>query len=152
MLIVLEGCDGSGKSTLARSLANVLNADIIHCTSRTPNDKKFFEGIIEASKTRNIIADRFCYGQFVYQEKEDRPLGGYDDLNYLEAKMIAAGAKVLFVGAPIEEIEERLAARGERLINGLKVSEVIHKFEELFELHSILGDNVIVWNTGGEWK
>lgn len=152
MLVILEGCDGSGKSTLARSLAKVLGADIIHCTSRTPNDKKFFESIIEASKTRNIIADRFCYGQYVYQEKKDRPLGNYEDLNNLEAKMLAAGAKVLFVGAPIEEIEERLAARGEKLVNGLKVGEVILKFEELFTLHSILGDNVIQWNTGGGWK
>lgn len=152
MLIVLEGCDGSGKSTLARSLAKILDAEIIHCTSRTPNDKKFFENIIEASKTRNIIADRFCYGQYVYQDKKDRPLGGYDDLNYIETKLLAAGAKVLHVGAPIEEIEERLAARGEKLINGLKVGEVIHKFEEVFTLHSILGDNIIRWNTGGEWK
>ena len=152
MLVVLEGCDGSGKTTLARSLSKVLDAEIIHCTSRTPNDKKFFEDIIKASKKKNIIADRFCYGQFVYQDKKDRPLGGYKELNNLEAKLLAAGAKVLYVGAPVEEIEERLAARGEKLINGLKVDEVLFKFDELFTLHSILGDNVIRWNTGGGWK
>lgn len=152
MLVVLEGCDGAGKTTLARSLAKILDADIIHCTSRTPNDKKFFEGIIEASKTKNIIADRFCYGQYVYQEKKDRPLGGYAELNYLEAKMLAAGAKVIYVAAPPYEIEERLAERGEKLINGLNVSEVIRKFDEIFELHSILGDSVMLWNTGGGWK
>lgn len=152
MLVILEGCDGSGKSTLARSLAKILNAEIIHCTSRTPNDKEFFEGIIEASKFKNIIADRFCYGQFVYQKKEDRPLGGHKDLNRLETKLLAAGAKVLFVGAPVEELEERLAARGEKLINGLKVGEVVDKFDELFKSHSILGDSVIYWNTGGGWK
>lgn len=151
MLIVLEGCDGSGKSTLARSLAKILDADIIHCTSRTPNDKKFFEGIIEASKTKNIIADRFCYGQYVYQKKEDRPLGDYEDLNYLEAKLLAAGAKVVYVAAPPHVIEERLDARGEKLINDLNVSEVIRKFDELFEHHSILGDSVMLWNTGGGW-
>ena len=152
MLVVLEGCDGSGKSTLARQLAMLLNAEIIHCTSRTPNDKKFFEGIIEASKTRNIIADRFCYGQYVYQEKKDRPLGNYGDLNYLETKMLEAGAKVVHVGAPIEEIERRLEERGEKLINGLNVGEVIRKFEEVFESHSILGDNILRWNTGGEYR
>lgn len=152
MLIVLEGCDGSGKTTLARSLAKILDADIIHCTSRTPNDKKFFEGIIEASKTKNIIADRFCYGQYVYQKKEDRPLGDYEDLNYLETKLLAAGAKVIHVGAPPHEIEERLAIRGEKLINDLTVGDVLYKFDELFELHSILGDSMIYWNTGGGWK
>ena len=57
MLIVLEGCDGSGKSTLARSLSRLLDAEIIHCSSTTPNTKEFFEEIIEASRTRNIIAD-----------------------------------------------------------------------------------------------
>lgn len=149
MLIILEGCDGSGKTTLARSLAKILDAEIIHCTSRTPNDKKFFEGVIEASKTKNIIADRFCYGQYVYQKKGDRPLGDYTDLNYLETKLLAAGAKIIHVGAPAHEIEERLAERGEKLINGLSVSEVIRKFNEVFQFHSILGDSVIYWNTGG---
>lgn len=152
MLIVLEGCDGSGKSTLAHSLSKLLNAEVVHCTSRTPNDKKFFEGIIEASKTRNIIADRFCYGQYVYQEKKDRPLGSYENLNYLETKMLESGTKVVYVGASVEEIEERLADRGEKLINNLKVGEVMRKFEELFELHSILGDSVVRWNTGGGWR
>lgn len=152
MLIILEGCDGSGKTTLARSLARIFDAEIIHCTSRTPNDKKFFEGIIEASKTKNIIADRFCYGQYVYQEKRDRPLGGYDNLNYLETKLLAAGAKVIYVGAPAEEIEKRLELRGEKLINGLTVCDVMRKFEEVFKFHSILGDSIIEWNTGGDWK
>ena len=152
MLIVLEGCDGAGKSTLARSFAKILNADVMHCTSKTPNDMEFFEGIIEASKNRNIIADRFCYGQYVYQDKKDRPLGSYDNLNYLETKMLAAGAKVVYVIATIEDIEDRLASRGEKLINGLTIAEVMKRFEEVFRDHSILGENVVLWDTGGEYK
>ena len=77
MLVVLEGCDGSGKSTLARFLSKIMNAEIVHCTASTPNNYDYFLNIIEASKTRNIIADRFCYGQFVYQEAEDRRLNMY---------------------------------------------------------------------------
>ena len=66
MLIVLEGCDGSGKTTVARNLQNILpDAEIIHCTRETPNDYSFFWHLIQASKDRHIIADRFCYGQFV---------------------------------------------------------------------------------------
>lgn len=152
MLIVLEGCDGAGKSTLAVSLAQIFDAEIIHCTSRTPNDKKFFEGIIEASKSKNIIADRFCYGQYVYQEKKDRPLGGHAELNYLEAKMLAAGAKIVYVEAPVSEIKERLRERGEVVINGLSVDDVCQKFVDVFTNHSILGDSIIRWNTGGGWK
>lgn len=152
MLVILEGCDGSGKSTLARSLAKVLGAEIIHCTSTTPNDKKFFEGIIEASKTRNIIADRFCYGQFVYQKEKDRPLGSFQNLHRLETKMLKAGVRVVYVEAPLEEIEKRLNDRGEKVINGLTVEEVMVRFEDVLSNQSMMGGRLIRWNTGGEWK
>ena len=149
MLVVLEGCDGSGKSTVARSLAKVLGAEIIHCTSTTPNDKKFFESIIEASKTRNIIADRFCYGQFVYQKEKDRPLGNIQNLHRLETKMLKAGARVVYVEAPVDEVEQRLKARGEKLINGLSVSEVMVRYEDVLNNQSMLGGRLIRWDTGG---
>lgn len=152
MLVVLEGCDGSGKSTLAKSLAKVLGADIVHCTSTTPNDMKFFKGIIEASKTRNIIADRFCYGQFVYQKEKDRPLGNIKNLHKLEVQLLKAGAKVIYVEAPLKEIENRLEERGEVLINCLTVSEVLYRFEDVLSKQSILGDRLIRWNTGGEQR
>lgn len=152
MLIVLEGCDGVGKTTIAKSLALLLDAEIVHCSSKTKNDFRFFFGLIEASKNRNIIADRFCYGQFVYQKSEDRPLRDYHTLNTLETELLKNGAKVVYVQAPPEEIKGRLSSRGEVLINGLTVEAVCDRFETLFKEHSILGDSVIVWNTGGEWK
>ena len=152
MLVVLEGCDGSGKSTLARSLSMILDADIIHCTSRTPNDFGFFSSIIEASRNKNIIADRFCYGQFVYQEKENRPLGSVHNLNRLESKMLKAGTKVIYVEAPAEEIKNRLNSREECIINGLSVEDVLHRFDNLFTTQSILGDSIIRWHTGGRWQ
>lgn len=150
MLVVLEGCDGSGKSTLARSLAKILDAEIIHCTSQTPNDFEFFNSIIEESKNKNIIADRFCYGQFVYQEEEDRPLGTIENLHKLERKMKEAGAKVILVEAPYGVIESRLRLRRETLINGLTVSQVCERFYDLLNFHSIMGDDSFGWQTGGE--
>ena len=152
MLIVLEGCDGVGKSTLASSLAKIINAEVIHCTSTTPNDKKFFEGVIEASKKKNIIADRFCYGQYVYQKEKCRPLGGIEELHRLEVKMLKAGAKVVLVEAPADEIEERLSARGEKPISGLTVTDVINGFEEILLKQSLFAESVVRWRTGGEWK
>lgn len=149
MLVVLEGCDGSGKSTLAANLAQILDAEIIHCTSKTPNDRKFFEGIVKASRKRNIIADRFCYGQFIYQKEKDRPLKSVKNLNNLEAKMLEAGAKIIYVEAPAKEIEERLSSRGERVINELSVSDVLSRYQDMFVRDSILGDSVIRWDTGG---
>ena len=149
MLIVLEGCDGAGKSTLAKKLAAMIDATVIHCTASTPNNKEFFEKIVRVSKKKNIIADRFCYGQFVYQEPKDRPLGSLEDLHNLEIKMIKAGAKVIFVTAPNGILERRLASRGETPINNLSTAEIEIKFRELLSKESLMGDSIIEWNTGG---
>ena len=128
MLVVLEGCDGAGKSTLAEFLAKLLNADIVHCTAETPNDYEFFDSIISAAITKNIIADRFCYGQFVYQEKEDRRLSKAD-LRILETRMLEADGKVILVTAPEDVILARLASRGE--ITHMPVKDILSRFEKV---------------------
>ena len=169
MLVVLEGCDGTGKTTLANMLSKVMNAEIVHCSQYTPNDYSFFHGIIEASKERNIIADRFCYGQFVYQEECDRPLAvkegsehnvvigndvyQFDNgvpamkmLHILETEMLQAGAKVIHVVAPIDEIKDRLQARREYVINSLTVEEVVARFRGTFNMSILQVEEI---NTGG---
>ena len=152
MLYVLEGCDGTGKTTLAKRLAPILDAEIVHCTAETPNDYEFFSQIINAAFGKNIIADRFCYGQFVYQKEKDRPLGSLQNLHRLEIKMLKAGARVVYVEAPLDEVEKRLRDRGEKVINGLTVAEVMTRFEDVLSNQSMLGGRLIRWNTGGEWK
>lgn len=154
MLIVLEGCDGTGKTTLATLLSKLMNAEIIHCSTHTPNTYKFFHNLIEFSKEKNIIADRWCYGQFVYQAEEERPLRDYSqkaaseyNLRILEEEMLEAGAKVILVKATPEVIRKRLEARGETLINGLTVEEVSQKFE------TVKNESMLTWleySTGGE--
>lgn len=162
MLVVLEGCDGSGKTTLANKLAKILNAEVIHCSTLTPNNYEFFKGIIDASKERNIIADRFCYGQFVYQNPHEMPLAkphstaqiwttamdmdtALRRLYMLESDMLAYGAKIVYVTAPVLEIKERLELRNEVLINGKTVEEVQAGFKAIFGM-SVMP--VIEWNTG----
>ena len=142
MLIVLEGCDGAGKTTLALSLAKILAAEIIHCTKDTPNDAGFFMNIIDAAKDRNIIADRFCYGQFVYQAPEERPLSE-SQLYRLEIAMLASGTKVMYVTAPEKEIQKRLCARGE--IPLIEIPRIIKGYDKVWE-NSML--TPIVWYTG----
>jgi len=142
MLIVLEGCDGVGKSTIARNLANVLKARIVHCTTTTPNDYKFFKEIIDASRTQNIIADRFCYGQFVYQKPNERRLT-WEELTQLELDMIDAGAKVVHVSAGLSDIQSRLKLRGEK--TDLPVEEIVDRFIDLFD--SSL-EKPFIWWTG----
>jgi thymidylate kinase len=144
MLIVLEGCDGSGKTTVARHLKNILpDAEIIHCTRETPNDMPFFIEILTAAKTRNIIADRFCYGQFVYQSEEERNLTERE-LSYLELHMIADGVRVIHVTAPVDEIEDRLTLRGEKPC--MPVGELCDRYLDLFESKTLI--KPYLWWTG----
>lgn len=143
MLIILEGCDGTGKSTIAKRLASVLNAEVIHCNTKTPNDYDFFSEIIYQSRERNIIADRFMYGQFVYQEENQRNLTKAQ-LYQLEIHLLSAGAKVVLVSATTKDIEARLDSRNEKLINGLSISEVKDRFYYLMK-NSMLP--VKLWDT-----
>ena len=131
MLIVLEGCDGTGKTTIANNLKAVMpNAKIIHCTTQTPNDFDFFESIILAAKTSDIIADRFCYGQFVYQSPEERHLTK-DQLRKLEIRMLETDAKIIHVVAPVPTIKERLSWRGEE--TSIPVGDICERYHNLFE-------------------
>lgn len=143
MLVVLEGCDGTGKSTMAKRIASVLNAEIIHCSTKTPNDYDFFHNIIEASKTNNIVADRFFYGQFVYQKHKDRHLT-HNDLVDLETEVLGANGKIIIVEASEQDIASRLSARDEELINGLTIKEVLEGFRKIAN-NSFLP--VEIWNT-----
>lgn len=145
MLFVLEGCDGSGKSTVAQHLKNVLpGAEIIHCTRTTPNDMNFFESLIKAADHRDIIADRFCYGQFVYQNANERHLSD-DDLVRLEAMLLEHNARVIHVAASVDEIEDRLTFRGEE--TSLPVREICDRYLYLFENLTLI--KPYVWWTGG---
>lgn len=144
MLIVLEGCDGVGKTTVARNLAKLLDARIVHCTAKTPNDYKFFKSIIDASRYQNIIADRFCYGQFVYQNEKERHLT-HAELVQLELDMMEVGAKVIHVHAPVEEVERRLRYRNEK--TELSVEEIMDRFTDVFE-HSL--EQPMLWRTGDD--
>ena len=145
MLIVLEGCDGSGKTTVANNLKAVLpNAEIIHCTTKTPNDFDFFSSIIEASRERDIIADRFCYGQFVYQDPTERKLTP-QQLTALEIAMIAANASVIHVTAPVDTIKGRLALRREQTMH--PVEEITSRYCDLFETTFI---KPYLWWTGSD--
>ncbi len=150
MLYILEGCDGVGKSTLAWQLQPILHARVIHCTSQTPNDYKFFHEIIEASKQVNIIADRFMYGQFVYQDELHRPLT-IKQLGYLEAEALSAGVQLIHVRADEQTIEERLKLRKEVLINSLTVEQVTQKFIEVFNRMSILKP-IEWWTDVKDWR
>ena len=139
MLIVLEGCDGSGKTTIANKLAQILGAEIIHCTTDTPNTEWFFRSIIEMAQTKNIIADRFCYGQFVYQNPEDRHLSE-DALYDLELEMMNTGARVLYVDCDEPILKKRLGDRGEVTMKPIR--DIRRAYEKVFSKSILLITNI----------
>ena len=146
MLIILEGCDATGKTTLANMLAPLLNAQIVHCTTETPNTVVFFEGIIYTAEHQNIICDRFCYGQFVYQDEDDRPLAyhkiypinepercvdsSWDALRELECDVLRTNAKVIYCYADAGVIAERMIARGE---DPIAIDEILCGYRDLWK-------------------
>ena len=141
MLIILEGCDATGKTTLANMLAPLLNAQIVHSTTETPNDYRYFDNLIRASEYTNIIADRFCYSQFVYQPSELRPLKKFSDdwedyahewevLYKLETEMLRYNTKVIYCYADAGVIAERMIARGE---DPIAIDEILCSYRDLWK-------------------
>ena len=140
MLYILEGCDGAGKTTLANFMKSMLgNATIVHCNRDTPNDMNFFKDIVHAADGGNIIADRFCYGQFVYQNDDERPLNydadeaewytGYKRLHELETFMINyVDVKLIYVYSDAKTIYERTMSRGEVI----DADCILKKYKELW--------------------
>ena len=145
MLIVLEGCDATGKTTLANLLAKTMDGIVIHCTAETPNTYGFFSNLLYTAERRNIICDRFCYGQFVYQDEADRPLAmhkvypmeepdryvdsSWEALQLLEMEMIRQSAKVIYTWANPNTIADRMIARGE---NPNNVGRILKGYEDLW--------------------
>lgn len=142
MLIVLEGCDGVGKTTVAEQLASeIKDAQIVHCTRETQNDFEFFMDFIERAKTENIILDRGMYGQFVYQEHNERKLTP-EQLLELEKQMSAIKARVFYICASRDAIRSRLNARLEVL--SLPLETILARYESIFA-RSIIP--IYVWDT-----
>ena len=120
MMLVLEGIDGVGKTTLANLLSQTYNAGIIHATRETPNDWAWFNELMDLATDRNIIMDRSFWGQFVYQDPEERKLS-WEQLHELEHRLDQEGGKIIYVTATNEDILSRLGARAEVLSRPLEV-------------------------------
>lgn len=100
--IIVEGIDGAGKSTYIERLIKEnpqMNYKVIHCTRHTPNTYEYFSNLLKSED--NIIFDRFCFGQFVYQKRSDRKLNLQDLTNLIEL-MNDIKAKIIYIYSSIE--------------------------------------------------
>lgn len=141
MMIVLEGIDGVGKTTLANLLSRTYNAGIVHATRETPNDWAWFSELMDLAKDRNIIMDRAFWGQFVYQEPEERKLT-WEQLHELEHRMDQEGGKLIYVTATTSDINTRLGARAEKLSLPLDILKA--RYRTVIDLADCI---VITYNT-----
>ena len=141
MMIVLEGIDGVGKTTLANLLSKTYDAGIIHATRETPNDWAWFNELMDLAKDRNIIMDRSFWGQFVYQEPDERKLS-WEQLHELEHRLDQEDGKLIYVTANPSDIIERLKGRAETL------SRPLDLLKERYEAVILLSEcPVIIYNT-----
>lgn len=141
MMIVLEGIDGVGKTTLANLLSKTYDAGIIHATRETPNDWAWFNELMDLAKDRNIIMDRSFWGQFVYQDPDERKLS-WEQLHELEHRLDQEGGKLIYVTANTTDILERLKGRAETL------SRPLDLLKERYEAVILLSEcPVIIYNT-----
>ena len=141
MMIVLEGIDGVGKTTLANLLSKTYDAGIIHATRETPNDWAWFNELMDLAKDRNIIMDRSFWGQFVYQDPEERKLS-WEQLHELEHRLEQEDGKLIYVTANTTDIIERLRGRAETL------SRPLDLLKERYEAVILLSEcPVIIYNT-----
>ena len=141
MMLVLEGIDGVGKTTLANLLSKTYNAGIIHGTRETPNNWVWFNELMDLAKDHNIIMDRSFWGQFVYQDPEERKLT-WEQLHELEHRLEQEGGKIIYVTATTEDIQSRLGARAEVLSRPLEVLK--ERYEAVIHLSEC---RVITYNT-----
>ena len=107
MNIIIEGCDGTGKSTLARYFES-LGMFYWH-----ESEPRSFEEYCKMLSTDNVVFDRFCFGQFVYNLPEQRKMTE-EELHLLATEIAPkTNTLIIYVNCPTQVIIDRLIERGE---------------------------------------
>jgi thymidylate kinase len=108
MNIIIEGCDGTGKSSIASHLCKMFGMYYWH-----ESQPKTFDEYCQMLEPGGVVFDRFCFGQFVYNEPEQRKLTPEELYRLVHEVFPKTNTVLLYVDAHTETIIERLIARGE---------------------------------------
>lgn len=151
MMYIIEGSDCSGKTTLVNKLIDKLGYKYKKGSSfilaKAPNEELFnhFKSI---AKMDNVIVDRFIYSNRTYADL-------YKDYSIITQKqkqqiedMISRKAKVIYLFADDEILQERMRQRGDEYINENEIPRITKKFSEVMLNATIL---VMSYDTG-EWS
>lgn len=113
MNVILEGCDGTGKTSIARFLCE--QCGFLYWHESYPRTLQEYVQMLSSGS--NIVFDRFCYGQFIYDKVENRKMTE-KELAYLQKEVFPRTATiVLYIDLASEKIADRLESRKES-ING----------------------------------
>lgn len=108
--ILIEGPDGTGKSLLADTFAQLYEAEVMHQTSDTINNKAYYQNIL--GSPNNIVLDRTFFGDVVY----NTPLRlSENDKKELIDMYNGSNAMLIYVTCEPNVARTRLEARGEVL-------------------------------------
>lgn len=127
--IIIEGCDGTGKTTLCKLLADKYGLDIVHITSKDPNDFDFYKQTMRKS---NVVYDRHFLGEMIYPKIYNRKgnLNLYD-IEWFRNYAIETKTCVIVLTTDIDEIKRRLTERGELAFVFDKVDKINEQFVSL---------------------
>ena len=138
--IIVEGCDGTGKTTLCKQLAEKYGWDIVHVTSKDPNDFDFYK---QTMRKTNVVFDRHFIGEMIYPRVYNRK-GNLDrhDLEYFIKESYKQKCPVIVLTADIEELKRRLSIRGEESFVLDKLSSINDQFIAIALKYELNIDNM----------
>lgn len=109
MNIILEGCDGTGKTSIARYFCE--QCRFLYWHESCP--RTYDEYVQMLSSGQNIVFDRFCYGQFIYNDPSERKLTEADLIKLQQDIFPKTHTVVLYVDLGSDKIADRLESRKE---------------------------------------
>ena len=133
--IVVEGCDGTGKTTLCNKLAEKYGFDVVHVTSKDPNDFDFYR---QTLRKANVVYDRHFLGELIYPKIYNRKgnLSLYD-AEWFTHYACETNTCVMVLTTSLDEIKRRLTERGELKFVFDKVESINKNFLNLADRFNI---------------
>lgn len=140
MPIIIEGPDGAGKSTLAKSLAGVLDLNILKMTT---NGGQSAQEYLQKLACDGVIIDRCWVSEQVYSDLFGRePRIDNDNAESLTEFCEFACIPIIVLLPPLHVVISRLNERGDEYADVVcpNIVEIYKRYQEWAEAH----DNVIV--------